>query len=216
MALDFKNTKGKAEKGGAEAFKFTDGDMSVRLHGGILPRYMYWVKGTNDKDIPLECLAFDRNEERFNNKDTDHVQKFFPEVKCSWAYSVNCIDLKDGKSKVFNLKKKLFEQILTVADTLGDPTDPDTGWDIVFKRTKTGTHAFNVEYTLKQLACKVRPLTEQEREVIAADKTIDEKYPRPTSDDILKTLERITKPNSDEDGDGAVNNSDGEAVNDLA
>jgi hypothetical protein len=127
MALDFKNTKGKAEKGAVDAFKYTDGDMAVRLHGGILPRYMYWVKGTNDKDIPLECLAFDRNEERFNNKEEDHVQKFFPEVKCSWAYSVNCIDLKDGKSKVFNLKKKLFEQILTAAESLGDPTDPDTG-----------------------------------------------------------------------------------------
>ncbi len=212
MAISFKNTKGKAVKNTVESFEYKDGDNTVRIFGGVLPRYVYWLKGTNNKDIPVECLAFDREEERFNNKETDHVQSFFPEAKCSWSYSVNCIDPKDGKAKVLNLKKKLFEQIVTAAEDLGDPTDPDTGWDIVFKRVKTGPLPFNVEYQLKALACKPRSLSDAEREIIAKEKAIDEKYQRATAADVLKTLERITKGGDEETTDTTT---DKEAVNEL-
>ncbi len=212
MAISFKNTKGKAVKNTVESFEYKDGDNTVRIFGGVLPRYVYWLKGTNNKDIPVECLAFDREEERFNNKETDHVQSFFPEAKCSWSYSVNCIDPKDGKAKVLNLKKKLFEQIVTAAEDLGDPTDPDTGWDIVFKRVKTGPLPFNVEYQLKALACKPRSLSDDEREIIAKEKAIDEKYQRPTEADVLKTLERITKGGDEETTETTT---DKEAVNEL-
>ena len=212
MAISFKNTKGKAVKNTVESFEYKDGDNTVRIFGGVLPRYVYWLKGTNNKDIPVECLAFDREEERFNNKETDHVQSFFPEAKCSWSYSVNCIDPKDGKAKVLNLKKKLFEQIVTAAEDLGDPTDPDTGWDIVFNRVKTGPLPFNVEYQLKALACKPRSLSDAEREIIAKEKAIDEKYPRATAADVLKTLERITKGGDDETNETTT---DKEAVNEL-
>ena len=212
MAISFKNTKGKAVKNTVESFEYKDGDNTVRIFGGVLPRYVYWLKGTNNKDIPVECLAFDREEERFNNKETDHVQSFFPEAKCSWSYSVNCIDPKDGKAKVLNLKKKLFEQIVTAAEDLGDPTDPDTGWDIVFKRVKTGPLPFNVEYQLKALACKPRSLSDAEREIIAKEKAIDEKYLRPTEADVLKTLERISKGGDEETTETTT---DKEAVNEL-
>lgn len=212
MAISFKNTKGKAIKNTVETFEYKDGDNVVRLFGGVLPRYIYWLKGTNGKDIPVECLAFSREEERFTNDEIDHVPSFFPDVKCSWSYSVNCIDPRDGKEKVLNLKKKLFEQILTAAEDLGDPTDPDTGFDIVFKRTKTGPLPFNVEYTLKPLACKPRALTPAEREVIAAAKSIDDKYPRPTPEHVLKTLEKITNTGTEDE----PANSDREAVNELS
>lgn len=213
MAISFSKTKGKAVKNSVESYEYKDGDNTVRIFGGVLPRYVYWIKGTNNKDIPVECLAFDREEERFNNKEVDHVTSYFPELKCSWSYSVNCIDPRDGKAKVLNLKKKLFEQILTAAEDLGDPTDPDTGWDIVFKRVKTGPLPFNVEYTLKALACKPRPLTDAEREIIAKEKTIDEKYPRPSPEDVLKTLERVSKGGEDEETQDST--VDRESVNEL-
>lgn len=213
MAIAFSNTKGKAVKNTVDAYEYKDGDNVVRIFGGVLPRYVYWLKGTNNKDIPVECLAFDREQERFNNQEVDHVPAFFPEAKCSWSYSVNCIDPRDGKAKVLNLKKKLFEQIITAAEDLGDPTDPDTGWDIVFKRVKTGPLPFNVEYTLKALACKPRALSPAERELIAKEKTIDEKYPRATPDDVMKTLIRITSGGGDDEADGA--STDREAVNEL-
>lgn len=210
MALSFKTTKGKAQSNKVETFTYKDGENTVRLIGGVLPRYVYWVKGTNDKDIPVECLAFSREKEKFDNLEKDHVQDFFPDLKCSWSYTINCIDPSDGKVKALNLKKKLFEQIATAADDLGDPTDPEKGWDVVFKRVKTGPLAFNVEYQLQVLRCKSHPLSDEELKLVAESKTIDEKYPRPTADEVKALLEKITS-NDSSDGDG----TDAEAINEL-
>ena len=215
MAISFKNTKGKAQSNKVQSYEYKDGENVVRLVGGVLPRYIYWLKGSNNKDIPVECLAFSRDKEKFDNLQKDHVPDFFPDLKCSWSYTVNCIDPKDGKVKALNLKKKLFEQILTAAEDLGDPTDFDTGWDIVFKRVKTGPLAYNVEYQLQVLRCKPRPLSDAERELVNASKSIDEKYVRPTEDEVLALLTKITT-NSDEDENGdAASEAEREAVKDL-
>jgi hypothetical protein len=212
MAISFKNTKGKAISNKVEAYEYKDGENTVRLVGGVLPRYIYWVKGSNNKDIPIECLAFSRDKEKFDNVEIDHVPKFYPELKCSWSYAVNCIDPRDGKVKALNLKKKLFEQIVGAAEDLGDPTDFDTGWDVVFKRSKTGALAFNVSYDLSVLRCKPRKLTDAEREAAEAAKSIDEKYPRPTEAEVLALLEKIaTNADDTEAGD----NSLAEAIKEL-
>jgi hypothetical protein len=214
MALNFSQTKGKAQKSSVDSYTYADGENTVRIFGGILPRYMYWLKGTNGKPVPVECLAFSRTKEKFDNLEVDHVPNYFPEIKCSWSYSINCIDPKDGKAKVLNLKKKLFGQIMSAAEDLeADPTDPDTGFDIVFKKTKTGSAAFDVEYTLSVLKCKKRALSEEERAVIAAEPDIDSKYPRPTSDEVKAVLERITA-GAEEETSGSM--AEKEAAQDLA
>jgi hypothetical protein len=210
MALSFKQTKGKAVTNKVETYEYKDGENTVRLIGGVLPRYIYWIKGTNNKDIPVECLAFSREKEKFDNMEKDHVPDFYPELKCSWSYSINCIDPKDGKVKALNLKKKLFEQILTAAEDLGDPTDYDTGWDVVFKRTKTGPLAFNVEYTLQVLRCKPRALTADEQKAADAAVSIDEKFPRPKAEEILALLEKVNSGGEDEGTE-----SEQEAVKEL-
>ena len=212
MALSFKNTKGKAQSNKLESYEYKDGENTVRLIGGVLPRYIYWLKGTNNKDIPVECLAFSREKEKFDNIEKDHVSEYFPEAKCSWSYSVNCIDPKSQKVVALNLKKKLFEQIVTAAEDLGDPTDHDTGWDVVFKRVKTGPLPFNVEYTLQVLRCKARPLTDDERALANAAKNIDEKFPRPTEADVKALLDKIT---TQQDEDGEAPSSEQEAVKEL-
>ena len=71
----------------------------------------------------MECLSFDRNKEAFNNKEKDWVREYYPDLKCGWSYATQCID--NGQVKVVNLKKKLWEQIITAAEDLGDPTDPE-------------------------------------------------------------------------------------------
>lgn len=213
MAISFKNTKGKAQSNKVESYEYKDGENVVRLVGGVLPRYIYWLKGSNNKDIPVECLAFSRDKEKFDNLQKDHVPDFFPDLKCSWSYTVNCIDPKDGKVKALNLKKKLFEQILTAAEDLGDPTDFDSGWDVVFKRVKTGPLAYNVEYQLQVLRCKTRALSDAERELVGAAKSIDEKYVRPTEDEVLALLTKITTNSDDENGDG--DSAEQEAVKEL-
>lgn len=210
MALSFKQTKGKAATNKVETYEYKDGENTVRLVGGVLPRYIYWIKGTNNKDIPVECLAFSREKEKFDNMEKDHVPDFYPELKCSWSYSINCIDPKDGKVKALNLKKKLFEQILTAAEDLGDPTDYDTGWDVVFKRTKTGPLAFNVEYTLQVLRCKPRALTAAEQAAADAAVSIDEKFPRPKAEEVLALLEKVNSGGEDEGTE-----SEQEAVKEL-
>lgn len=215
MALNFNQTNGKAISKKVDTYEYKDGENTVRLIGGVLPRYVYWLKGTNNKDIPIECLAFDRQAEKFNNLETDHVPEFFPDKKCSWAYSINCIDPSDGKVKVLNLKKKLFEQILTAADDLGDPTDYDNGWSIVFKRAKTGPLPFNVEYTLQVLRCKKTPLTPEERAAADAAEDIDSKYPRPTAAEVKATLEKIVSGVDDTKDEGADNEAIKEAIKEL-
>ncbi len=196
MAISFNQQKGSAQKTSIKSYQYTDGDNKMRLCGDILARYVYWVKGENDKNIPLECLSFDRNTESFNNKETDWVRTYYPNLKCGWSYATQCLD--NGEVKVVNLKKKLWEQIITAAEDLGDPTHPVTGWDICFKKVKTGPLPYNVEYQLQALKCKPRELTEDEKALYADLKSMDDVMPRPTPDAQKELLDRIREASTTE------------------
>jgi len=196
MALTFGKSKGAAQKSSINSYTYRDGDNSLRLVGDILARYVYWIEGKNGKNIPFECLSFDRNEERFNNKEKDWVREYNPDLKCGWSYAMQCID--NGEVKVINLKKKLFEQIMTAAEDLGDPTDPSTGWDVKFKRSKTGPLAYNVEYQLQVLKCKTRALDDDEMVLFNALKSMDEVMPRPTPDAQKALLDEFRQNGADE------------------
>ena len=189
MAISFNQQKGSAQKTSISTFQYKDGDNSFRLVGDILARYVYWVKGENDKNIPLECLSFDRNAEAFNNKEMDWVREYYPDLKCGWSYATQCID--NGEVKVVNLKKKLWEQIITAAEDLGDPTDTETGWEIKFKRVKTGPLPYNVEYQLQPLKCKPSALSASDAALAADVKSMDDVMPRPTPDAQKELLDRI-------------------------
>ncbi|MCS5550541.1 MAG: hypothetical protein NZ811_03380 [Gammaproteobacteria bacterium] len=197
MAIAFNQQKGSAQKTSIDSFRFVDGDNKMRIVGDILARYVYWIKGENGKNIPMECLSFDRNAERFNNVEKDWVREYFPDLKCGWSYATQCID--GGKVKVVNLKKKLWEQIITAAEDLGDPTDPETGWDICFKRVKTGPLPYNVEYQLQALKCKPRALTDEEKEAIAELKSMDDVMTRPTPDAQKELLDRLRNQGNETD-----------------
>lgn len=201
MAIAFNQQKGSAQKSSIDTFQYQDGDNKMRIVGDILARYVYWVKGENDKNLPLECLSFDRNSERFNNVEKDWVREYYPDLKCGWSYATQCID--GGKVKVVNLKKKLWEQIITAAEDLGDPTNVETGWDICFKRVKTGPLPYNVEYQLQALKCKPRALDADELELIADLKSMDDVMPRPTPDAQKELLDRVR---------GAENEADDELL----
>lgn len=216
MVLKFSDVKGGAVSNKVDLYEYKDGEQSFRLIGGILPRYMYWCPSVKGKDIPVECLSFDREKERFTNVEPDHVLEYFPVGKDGkpnrpqWSYTCQAIDLADGKVKVVPLKRKLLTSIIETAGQLGaDPTDPDTGFDVVFKKVKTGPHVYNVEYTILQLKCKPRPLTESERTAVAAAKDIADVYPRPTPDEVKALLVKITTPEAEDAG------TDAESVSDL-
>ena len=199
MAIGFNQSKGSAQKDRADSYQYKDGENRVRLVGDLLARYVYWVKGENDKQLPFECLAFNRATEKFDNKEADHVKEFYPDLKCSWAFAIQCIDLASGELKILNLKKKLMGQMMDVANQLElDPTDPDTGFDIVFTKKKTGPLPINVEYTVQQIKCKPRPLDEVEREKLAELKSMDEVLPRPTPEAQKALLEKLQTGGSGE------------------
>jgi hypothetical protein len=189
MGLKFTESKGSAQKNSLKQYAYADGDNKLRLVGDILPRYVYWVEGENKKQIPMECLAFNRETETFDNVETDWVKKYHPEKRCGWAYAIQCIH--EGEIKILNLKKTLMEQIKLAADDLGDPTDPETGWDVHFRRVKTGPNVYNVDYQLQALKCKPRPLTDSEQALVSELKSMDEILPRPTTDQQKTFLEGV-------------------------
>lgn len=198
MAISFNQQKGAAQKSSIDTFSFRDGDNKMRLVGDVLARYVYWIEGENGKNIPLECLSFDRNAERFTNIEKDWVREYYPDLKCGWSYAMQCIDPADGKVKVVNLKKKLWEQIITAAEDLGDPTDVTTGWDVCFKRVKTGPLPYNVEYQLQVLKCKPRALDAAEVAAIEGLKSMDEVMTRPTPDAQKELLDRLRGPSQEQ------------------
>lgn len=192
--LSFGSVKGSAKKEKADSYKIVDGDNSVRLFGNILPRYVYWIKGTNNKNLPFECLEFNRETETFDKSEKDYVKEFFPDLKCGWAYAMMCLD-SNNKPMIFNFKKKLFDQIMANVADLGDPTDPEKGWLLKFSKKKTGPLPINVEYTLQTVKClnSTGPLTEAEREAIATSKSIEELLPRVTPDQQKELLEKLSR-----------------------
>ena len=85
MAISFNKQKGSAQKSNMDTFGFKDGENKMRVVGDILARYVYWIEGENGKNLPLECLSFDRNAERFNNAEKDWVREYYPDLKCGWS-----------------------------------------------------------------------------------------------------------------------------------
>ena len=197
MAISFSDTHGEAKKTNIDYYKFTEGKNKFRLIGEVLPRYVYWHKSPDDnKNLSIECLSFDRDQEKFTNAEKDWFAHYFPDKKCSWSYLVQVIDLDEGedlgKIKVLGLKKKLFQQILEVAgEHYGDPTDTVKGWDCVVTRKKTGPLPYNVEYTLDQLASKPRALSPDEKEAMEDMRGIDELFPRPSPSDQKSFIEKV-------------------------
>jgi hypothetical protein len=203
MAIDFSNLNGKAKKQEVEYYKFNDGDNAFRMVGAILPRYVYWIKTNTGNNVPVECLSFDREEERFLNKEKDWVAETeeLKDLRCSWDFSVNVIDVV--KIKVRALKKKMFEQIKTAAEDLGDPTNPDTGYVIHVKRSKTGALAYNVEYQVKVLKLKPAPLTDEEKELVAEMTPIDKQLPRPTPEDQKRFIDRYVLGTTEDEAEAS-------------
>ena len=209
MGVGFSDAHGSAQKTGLEYVKLEFGINEFRIVGPLRPRYAYW-KDLKSNIIPVECLSFDPVVEKFTNIETDWFKHFFPDARCVWSYVCTVIDSK-GELKLCGLKKKLFEQIQSAARTLDDPTDNEDGWPIIFEKKKTGPNKFNVEYLLDVLACKdqQRPLTEEELELVATLKPIDEMVPRMTADQQKAFIESAWL-NIEED------NADKEAVDELS
>ena len=74
---------------------------------------------------------------------------------------------------------------------------------LTFQRVKTGPLPYNVEYQLQALKCKPRPLTDEERDLVADLKSMDDVMSRPTPDAQKELLDRVR---------GAANEADDELL----
>lgn len=203
MALSFGDSKGSA-KGKVDYFKLEDGMNQFRiLPGTILAIYSYWIPRVSGTSIPMECLSFNREKEQFTNVEKDWPQQYFPDINCGWAYACQVAN-KAGEVKVLTLKKKMYEQIQEAAEELGDPTDLKTGWDCMVMRKKTGSQAYNVEYSLQVLKCKPSEVSEQVIKTWKEGETIDELIPRPTPEAQLSFIKSQCLKEGDDNTDEAV------------
>lgn len=208
MALKFNQVKTEAPKREkTPSYKMKSGENRIRIYGGVLARYIYWIPNKDGVKSPVECLAFNRETQEFDNAEKDWVKEYFPDAKPEWAFASVCVDTLDNDNvvRIFNHKRKLFGVIVDMAEDLGDPSDVKTGWDVVFSRDKTGPKVYNVEYTVKQLRCKPRELTEDESAAFEAAPSIDEILRRPTPEDIKKYLDDLRGTvGADEDIDDEI------------
>ena len=180
---NFSNVHGSAKRASYPFLKFQVGLTDFRIFGDILPKYDYWING-----VKLESLSFDRDEERFTNMEKDYVNEYFPGERCKWAYTCLALD-SNNQIVIVPLKKSFFEQVISTAEDLGDPTDPETGWNIVIKKTDAGTGPFGIKYELQPLKCKKTALTDEQLAVIADAKSIFEVIPRQTAEDQKAIIE---------------------------
>lgn len=193
MALSFNTVKGEAERSKTPSYKMKDGENRIRIVGGVLGRYIYWVPKDGQKS-PVECLSFNRETEKFDNVEKDWVKEYFPDLKPEWAYASLCVDVKNPTEVlIFNHKKKLFSAVVGLVEDLGDPGDLETGWDLVFTKKKTGPKVFNVEYTLEQIKCQKSkgPVKDEVKALFANHPNIDEVLKRAPAEDIKKYLDNI-------------------------
>ena len=143
------------------------GETKVRLVGEVMPRYVYWITTTEGKRMPLECLRFVRDEEKFIDSNDDPFKELEADVfsdKPQFAYICNIIDRSDNRVKIFDLKSTIYRQIVDFASNpeYGNPAHPETGYDITIKKEKTGPLPQNVKYTCLPARASTS-LTEEEQ-----------------------------------------------------
>ena len=180
---NFSDVQGSARKSSYPFLKFPIGLTEFRIFGDILPKYDYWING-----VKLEALSFDRDQERFHNIEMDYVNGYFPGERCKWAYTCLALD-SSNQIVIVPLKKSFFEQVKSTAEDLGDPTNPETGWGIVIKKTDAGTGPFGIKYELQPLKCKKVALTDEQLAIIADAKSIFEAVPRQTAEEQKAIIE---------------------------
>jgi len=171
-----------------------DASATVRLIGNVLPRYVYWVTTSEGKRIPVECLEFDRGDEKFDpnakNPFNEIPENIFGE-KAQFAYVCNVIDRSDNTIKLLDLKRTMYTQIKDFVNNpeYGSPADETKGYDITIKKEGTGPKPQNVKYSCMPGRSST-PLTPKEKELELYD--LNKIFSRQTYDDQKQWLVQNT------------------------
>ena len=140
--------------------KLNDGEsVRLRLVGDVEPNYRYWVKCSDGKQKPVITPYF--------NKETESISAQDPllgEGRKEFFYTINAIDRASGEMKVLLLKTSIYRTLASFAvdEEYGNPADPDTGYDIIISKERTGPLPMNVKYEVRA-GRNTTPLTDEER-----------------------------------------------------
>jgi hypothetical protein len=228
QALAWGESKGEAAKNGLPFMKFQK-DNQFRIISGIVPRYVYWVNNAEGKPRTFECLAFNRQSERFENSNADPIReaglkqkgegkdagKMIP-LKCKRAYVCLAINRATNKVEAIDLKKSIFDGTMDTAGQLGkSPLDFD-----IFVQ-KTGTTWTDTKYTVQQLKCGSYTQTAEEKaedqKLIDECDDISSLFPRQTYEEVKAGLASWLAGEKEEKEDNSDSGSQSgqEAINEL-
>ena len=85
-------SQGGGERREIQRLTLPIGETKIRLVGEVMPRYVYWITTTEGKRMPLECLRFVREEEKFIDTNEDPFKELGADVfsdKPQFAYICN-------------------------------------------------------------------------------------------------------------------------------
>lgn len=224
------DTNGKSVTNNLPNMKFETGVTQVRIVSGVLRRYQYWLVNSIGKKRAFECLRFIRETEKFQNSLPDPVnEKGFTEknekgetvsLRPKRAYACVVINRKTGKLELMDLKKSVFDEILSYmrSEGLSNPSD------VEFFIEKTGTRWNEVKYkvdaikTLKFNNDKagVAGLHAGDVEMLDGLKPIEELVPRESVEEQRANLEAFLSATEEKsEGSSSASADDEEAIGEL-
>lgn len=204
---DFGNTKG-AGSSFQKPYTMQTGINKFRIiPGTLLPYYSYWVEHPTEradtgqlKQAPFEDLQFNRDTEEFDTSKpcpvkeagvTGKTSKGDAKRRGKWGYK--CLVLDDNNKVLpYTWTVKLFDQVSTLAkDMKYNITDIDEGTWLTVERVQGSKGKFDVSYNLKSHLAVSEPLTDEQKEIIAASKSITEMYPVETYEEQKERLDKF-------------------------
>jgi len=220
--VDWGKAKGvqRGDRREIDRLSFPIGETKLRLVGGVLPRYVYWVTTNQGKKAPVECLRFMRETEEFDDKQPDPLKEVPDEIfsdKPQFAYICNVLPKDDGsltKIQICDLKATIYRQVIDYAQNAeyGNPADTKTGYVLTIKKEKTGPLPQNVKYTVIPGRGNA-PLTKEEEALELYE--LEKMYKRPTYEEQKQWLLQNTAYFVDESGDEFKAGAEAETAEDL-
>ena len=183
------------------------GDTEVRIlpawddRGYWFNRYsMHWnlpIEGdrtsfrcARDLPSPRECLFCESAEMLRDRPD------LFSKWRAKPRYDFNVVTVDEPSVvKILSLPPTAAESILRAAKLYGDPSHPETGYNFIITKKKTGKNAYNVEYSV----WPHRESSELEEWGVLEDLiALDEIFPAPSLDAQKEALQLDTSVGTDQ------------------
>jgi len=124
-----------------------NGPIRLRLVGDVHPAFRYWVNTVEGKTRTVITPYFNPETEEWEQGDP---LQGYNDARREFFYSINCIDRATNTMRILIFKKTIYQFIYSIATDpdYGNPADPDSGYDIVISKEKTGPLPMNVKYAV--------------------------------------------------------------------